>query len=241
MVQTPPPDMMLLAAGLGTRLRPLTETVPKPLVTVGGTALIDRVIANARAEGFSRFVVNAHYLADLLAAHVEALATSRPECRFRLSREQALLDTGGGVRRALPLLDTDPVLVSNTDAFWPADIDRPLARLLEAFDPARADIAVLCADPNRASGFRRSHDFCRAPDGRITRDRGRPVIYAGVMLIARRALEAMSEGAFSLLVPMQKALAEGRMVGAVLDAPWLHVGDPEALAEAEAALAMVPA
>ncbi len=116
------PDVMLLAAGLGTRLRPLTETLPKPLVPVAGMPLIERIMANARAEGAKRFVANAHYRADQLIAHFGGL--------LKVSREETLLDTGGGVRQALPMLATDPFFVMNTDAFWPLGSDRPLARML---------------------------------------------------------------------------------------------------------------
>jgi MurNAc alpha-1-phosphate uridylyltransferase len=221
------PDVMLLAAGLGQRLRPLTETTPKPLVRVGGTALIDRVIANARAEGAERFVINAHHLADQVVAHF----AGRND--VTVVTEQTLLDTGGGVRNALPHLTSDPVLVMNTDAFWRPDVDRPLARLRARHRATGAAATLLCVHPLRATGFARSHDFCLDPLGRVTRDYGLPVIYAGSALIERSLFEDMPEGPFSLEKVFDKALAAETVAGAILDASWFHVGDPQGLAAVE--------
>jgi MurNAc alpha-1-phosphate uridylyltransferase len=223
------PDVMLLAAGLGRRMQPLTQSRPKPLIEVAGMALIDRAIANARAEGATRFAVNAHHLADQVMAHFAGHAD------FSILVEPELLGTGGGVRNALSHLAGDPVLVMNTDAFWPAGADRPLARLLARHRELEADISLLCVHPIRARGFSRSHDFCLGPDGRITHDSGLPVIYTGVAVVERRVFDDAPEGAFSFYPLIETALAEGRLAGAPLDAPWFHVGDPEALAAAEAA------
>lgn len=230
------PDVMLLAAGLGSRLRPLTDTTPKPLVRVGGIALIDRVIAEATAEGCGSFVVNAHHHAEQLRRHIDTLQMAAPSLRFRVSGEPALLDTGGGVKNALPLLETDPLLAMNTDAFWPAETDRPLARMLDRFSSTMADIVLLCAQPRRALGFGRSHDFCLDPRGIVTRDSGQPVIYAGVALLGRRLVELAPDGKFSLYALFEAALERQTLLGVVLDAPWIHVGDPQGLAAAEAFL-----
>jgi len=227
------PDVMLLAAGLGTRLRPLTETTPKPLVRVAGAPLIDRVIAEAAAEGFSRFVVNLHHHAEQLRAH---LAVQPAERRFRFSDEPALLGTGGGVKHALPLLETDPILVMNTDAFWPVGADAPLGRMLARFG-VEADIVLLCAQPRRAHGFGRSHDFCLDPRGVVTRDFGQPVIYAGAALVVRGLVATEPAESFSLYRLFEAALDRGTLGGVVLDAPWFHVGDAAGLAAAETALA----
>jgi len=233
------PDAMLLAAGLGRRLLPLTASRPKPLVEVAGRALVDWVVEAARAEGIGRFVVNAHHHADKLEAHVDGLAARWPGSRFRLSDERAaLLETGGGVRRALPLLETDPVLVMNTDAFWLPEDDRPIARMLAALDAAEdADAVLLCVHPGRALGFRRSHDFCLDPRGRVTLDTGAPVIYAGVALLRRRLFAGAPDGAFSLNLLFERALEADTLRGVALAAPWYHVGDPAALLEAGRALA----
>ncbi|MCP8883055.1 nucleotidyltransferase family protein [Devosia sp. XJ19-1] len=221
------PDVMLLAAGLGTRLRPLTQTLPKPLVPVAGTPLIERIMANARAEGATRFLANAHYRADQLLAHFGGL--------LKVNREEALLGTGGGVRAALPMIHSDPFFVMNTDAFWPAGSDAPLGRMRARYDQSD-DIVLLCVQPSRATGFDRSHDFCLDPMGRITLDYGAPVIYAGVALLDRSLFDETPDGPFSLNILFEAALERESLKGVVLDAPWFHVGDPAALAATEQAL-----
>jgi len=223
------PDVMLLAAGLGTRMRPITDELPKPLVPVAGIPLIERIIANARAEGARRFVANAHYRADQVLAHFGGL--------LKVSREEVLLGTGGGVKRALPMLASDPIFVMNTDAFWPRGADQPLGRMVALHERGEADIVLLCVHPRNATGFHRSHDFCLAPDGHITLDYGAPVIYAGVALISRWLFDDTPDGPFSLNRLFEQTLEAERLMGVVLDAEWFHVGDPEALAEAERRLA----
>lgn len=231
-----PPDVMLLAAGLGRRMLPLTQTRPKPLIEVAGRALIDRVIDGAWAEGLLRFVVNTHHHADQLQTHLRQFERLRPGISIAFSPEPELLETGGGLKAALPLLATDPIMVINTDTFFVPGTDTPYARMVESFAANQADIVLLCVHPRRAVGFRRSHDFCLSPRGEITNDTGAPVIYAGAALIARRLIEAAPDGKFSLTRLFDRALADEKLYGVALDAPWLHVGDPQALAEAEAAL-----
>ena len=231
------PDIILLAAGFGKRMMPLTSTTPKPLVKVGGEALLDRVIANCMAEGCTNFAINAHYLFDQMVAHISDLQTRFPNAQLHLSEErETLLDTGGGAKKALGLVKSDPILVMNTDAFWPAGSDTPIARMQAEYANG-AEIVLLCAHPARAAGFRRSHDFCLAPDKKITNDRGAPVIYTGAALISRAVFDNVPEGPFSLLDLLYAAEERGTLHGVLLNAPWLHVGDPEALAEAEAILA----
>lgn len=223
------PDVMLLAAGLGTRMRPITETTPKPLIRVAGVPLIERVMGNATAEGAKRFVANAHHHADQVLAHFGGL--------LKVSREDELLGTGGGVKRALPMLHSDPFFVMNTDAFWPAGSDAPLGRMIARFS-GEAEMVLLCIHPRDASGYsRRSHDFCLSPPGLITRDYGAPVIYGGVALLGKKLFEGTPDGAFSLNDLFEAALDRETLFGVALDAPWLHVGDPTALAEAERRLA----
>ncbi|MBJ6987104.1 nucleotidyltransferase family protein [Devosia sp. MC521] len=221
------PDVMLLAAGLGTRLRPITETIPKPLVPVAGIPLIERVIGTARAEGAKRFAANAHYRADQVLAHFGGL--------LKVNREDTLLGTGGGVKAALPMLHSDPFFVMNTDAFWPEGADTPLARM-QAKRENEDQIVLLCVQPSRASGFSRSHDFCLDPFGRITLDYGAPVIYAGVALLGKNLFADTPDGEFSLNLLFERALDEENLLGVTLDAPWFHVGDAEGLAAAEKAL-----
>lgn len=222
------PDVMLLAAGLGTRMRPITETLPKPLVPVAGVPLIERVIASARAEGAKRFAANAHYRADQVLAHFGGL--------LKVNREETLLGTGGGVKAALPMLHSDPFFVMNTDAFWPEGADTPLARM-QAKRENEDQIVLLCVQPSRASGFSRSHDFCLDPFGRITLDYGAPVIYAGVALVGKSHFADTPDGEFSMNLLFERALEDENLLGVVLDAPWFHVGDAEGLAAAEKALA----
>lgn len=218
------PDVMLLAAGLGTRLRPLTDTMPKPLVPVAGVPLIERVMANARAEGAKRFIANAHYRADQVLAHFGGL--------LKVSREDELLGTGGGVKRALPMLHSDPFFVMNTDAFWPLGSDTPLRRMVARHEHSE-DIILLCIQPSRATGFARSHDFCLDPSGAVTLDYGAPVIYGGVALLGPGHFADTPDGRFSLLDLFDRARERERLKGVVLDAPWFHVGDPASLAAAE--------
>ncbi len=218
------PDVMLLAAGLGTRLRPLTETMPKPLVPVAGVPLIERIMDAAKAEGAKRFTANAHHHADQVLAHFGGL--------LKVSREDELLGTGGGVKRALPMLHSDPFFVMNTDAFWPAGSDAPLGRMIERFHD-EAEMVLLCVHPRNATGFARSHDFCLSPQGLVTRDSGAPVIYGGVALVGKALFEAMPNGAWSLNDLFEQCIDRETVAGVALDAPWFHVGDPQALAEAE--------
>lgn len=223
------PDVMLLAAGLGTRLRPLTDTLPKPLVPVAGIPLIERIMRNAQAEGARRFVANAHYRADQILAHFGGLV--------KVSREETLLGTGGGVKRALPMLHSDPILVMNTDAFWPAGSDAPLGRMVDRYGRGDAEMVLLCVHPRQATGFARSHDFCLDPTGRITRDYGAPVIYGGVALMGKALFDGTPDGPFSLADLFDLCLERETLHGVALDAPWFHVGDPAALATAERLLA----
>lgn len=228
------PDVMILAAGLGTRMRPLTDDTPKPLLKVAGKPLLDRVVALAHAEGATRFVVNAHHHVEQMKPRVLALDASIAGTHFELSVEETLLNTGGGVKAALPLLEGDPILVMNSDSLWLTG-DRPLTRMVEAYD---GHIVLLCVHPFRASGFhRRSHDFCLAPNGEVTNDTGAPVIYAGTALIPRALIEAAPYGPFSLFDLFDAALQRGELRGVALGTDWLHVGDPDALAAAEARLA----
>ena len=218
------PDVMLLAAGLGTRLRPLTDTVPKPLVPVAGVPLIERIMDAAKVEGAKRFTANAHYRADQILAHFGGL--------LKVSREEELLGTGGGVKRALPMLHSDPFFVMNTDAFWPVGSDAPLGRMIERFRDD-AELVLLCVHPRDATGFGRSHDFCLSPQGLVTRDYGAPVIYGGVALLGKQLFDDTPDDAWSLNDLFERCIEREKIFGVALDAPWFHVGDPDALAEAE--------
>lgn len=227
---------MLLAAGLGTRLRPITDTIPKPLVPVGGRPMIDRVLDHLQAAGVERAAVNVHHLAEQMEAHL----ARRQSPAITISDERdALLDSGGGVVRALPLLTPGPLFVMNTDLFFieegePAN----LARLAGWFDPARMDIAMLTIRLDQATGHNGKLDFRRAADGRLTRftagdDPAEGVVYAGAFATTTALFADAPAGAFSLNRLFDAAIAAGRLYGLPLDGHWITVGTPEAIGAAE--------
>lgn len=228
------PDVMLLAAGLGTRMRPLTFERPKALIEVAGKPLIDHAIDAALAEGCTRFVVNAHHKAEMIAAHFSRLSSALPDLSFAVSHEKdRLLDTGGGLRKALGLLETDPVLALNTDTFWLAGSDTPIARMKACYDAGEADIVLLCVAPDRASGFRKGADYLLDANGQISRTQGRPMVYAGAALISRALAASGPDVPFSLYRHFETAREAGRLRGVEIAAPWFHVGDSQALERTE--------
>lgn len=230
----PMPHVMLLAAGLGVRMRPLTFERPKALIEVAGKPLIDYAIDAALAENCTDFVVNAHHKAEMIAAHFERLQSALPDLRFAVSREaDRLLDTGGGLRKALPLLGSDPVLVLNTDTFWLPGRDTPLQRMVAAYAMGDADIVLLCVAPDRASGFRKGADYLINADGALSKTEGRPVVYAGAALISRAMAETGPDVPFSLYRHFETAREASKLRGVMIEAPWFHVGDPQALTRTE--------
>lgn len=228
---------MVLSAGLGTRMRPLTDTRPKPLVEVEGRALIDHVLDRVAEAGIPRAVVNLHHHADLLEAHLKARAGA-PE--IILSDERgALLETGGGVRRALPLLGPGPFLAINSDTIWIEGMRANLARLAERFDPATMDALLLLAPAALSIGYDGMGDFQMDTLGRLTRRGERqvaPFVYAGAAILKPELFEGTPEGAFSLNRIFDKAAADERLFGLRLDGVWMHVGTPDAIALAEEAI-----
>jgi N-acetyl-alpha-D-muramate 1-phosphate uridylyltransferase len=229
---------MILAAGLGTRMRPLTLTRPKPLIDVAGRPLIDHILDLLGEAGVKTAVVNVHYLADLLEHH---LGGRRQAPHVIVSDERAaLLDSGGGVKKALPHLGDAPFYVLNSDSFW-IDGPRPnLLRLAEAFDPARMDMLLLLASTATSTGYDGVGDFAMDPAGVLRRRREREVVpfaYAGVCIVNPLLFSGTPDGPFSLNLLFDKAAAGGRLHGLRLDGAWLHVGTPEAIAAAEDRLA----
>ncbi len=223
---------MVLAAGLGTRMRPLSLETPKPLIELAGRPLIDHALERLAAAGAGEVVVNVHYLADQIERY---LAGRRdPACRISNERD-ALLETGGGVKKALPLLGDDPFLVLNTDSVWQET--RPnLTRMLTCWDDAVMDGLLLLVRREASMGYEGAGDFFLAADGRLDRRGTAPCadwVHTGVMLMHPRLLDGTPEGAFSLNLPWDKALARGRLFGLGLDGFWMHVGTPAALREAE--------
>ena len=227
---------MVLAAGYGQRMRPLTLTRPKPLVEVAGRALIDHGFDRLRAAGVEEAVVNVHYLPEQL----EAWAKRQASPRIRISDERdVILDTGGGVARALPLLGSDPFFVINSDSFWVDDGTPALDRLRAAWDDHRMDCLLLLAPLDRTVGYDGKGDFTRDDDGRLARragSQGTPLAYIGGYLVHPRLFAGAPEGAFSMNILWDRAIAAGRLFGVEHTGRWLHVGTPDAIGLAEAAL-----
>lgn len=224
---------MIMAAGLGKRMRPLTATQPKPLVRVAGRPLIDHSLDRLAEAGVAKAVVNVHYLADALEAHV----ASRKAPRVSISDERdRLLETGGGLIKAQPLLP-DPFFCLNSDNVWvdgPRDVFRELSM---AWQPDKMDALLLVVPHTRARNYIGKGDFHLDPLGRITRRRtGRiaPFIYTGIQLVSHRLLRDAPEGPFSTNVLWQRAIGEGRLYGTIHPGIWFEVGDPKAIAPTEA-------
>ncbi len=235
--KTAPKTAMVLAAGLGTRMRPLTDDRPKALVEVGGRALIDHVLDRLADAGVARAVVNVHWFADRLEAHLAGRGRG-PE--ITISDERAeLLETGGGLKKAIPLLGDDPVFVANIDSVW-TDRGDALAELSNLWDPERMDAALLLARREGAIGFEGGGDFFLGEDGQLT-FRGEaaeaPYAYMGVHICRPGYVADGPDGPFSLSGLWRRSAAAGRLFGCVLDGNWMHVGDPGARDEAEARLA----
>jgi MurNAc alpha-1-phosphate uridylyltransferase len=231
---TTPRSAMVLAAGLGVRMKPITDRIPKPLVKVGGKALIDYVLERVAAAGVERIVVNVHYLADLLERH---LAGRGPVV---ISDERGvLLETGGGVVKALPLLGPLPFFLVNSDTLWIDGVRPNLDRLAEAFDPASMDALLLLAPAAGSVGYSGRGDYAMGPEGRLERRGERdivPFVYAGAGILRPELFADAPSGAFSLTRLFARAEASGRLHGLRLEGVWMHVGTPDAIAEAEAAL-----
>jgi MurNAc alpha-1-phosphate uridylyltransferase len=227
---------MVFAAGLGVRMRPITATLPKPLVKVGGKALIDHCLDRFAADGVARAVVNVHWLADQIEAHL----AGRVAPSIIISDERAkLLDQGGGIKRALPLLGEAPFFLCNTDAFWIEGPRSNLRRLVEAFDPERMDAILLVAGTAGAVGVDWPGDFTMDYAGRLTAREPRrvaPFVYTGVGVIKPELFAGVSEDVFRLAPFFFAAAQKGRLYGVRLDGVWLHIGRPESIAEAEQVL-----
>ncbi len=232
-----PNTAMVMAAGLGKRMRPLTDTRPKPLVEVAGKPLIDHVLDRLRAAGVGRLVVNVHYLADALEAHLAAHATGFD---VTVSDERALLlETGGGLVQAAPMIDDDPFLVINSDNFWidgPADTLRLLA---SHWREGEMDALLLVVPHARAANNAGVGDFHMDALGHLQRRRqGRvaPFVFTGIQMVSKRLLRDAPKGAFSTNILWDRAIAEGRCFGAVHQGLWFDVGSPPAIKATEAVL-----
>ncbi len=231
---------MVMGAGIGKRMRPLTATRPKPLVRVAGKALIDHSLDRIEAAGIGHVVVNVHYLADALEAH---LAAQKRNFTVAISDERGqLLETGGGMVKALPLLTGDPILIVNSDNIWtdgPQDSIRNLAR---HWDGDRMDALLLVIRQASATGHGGRGDFHMDAGGRLSRRKpGRvaPFVYTGIQLVSRRFLDDAPEGPFSTMLLWERAIAAGRLYGLSHMGQWFDVGTPAAIAPTEAALSEV--
>jgi MurNAc alpha-1-phosphate uridylyltransferase len=236
-----PKTAMVLAAGLGTRMRPLTNDRPKALVTVAGCTLIDHVLDRLAQAGIERAVVNVHAFADLLEAHVKR----RRDLEIIISDERAqLMETGGGLKQARPLLGDDPIVISNIDSVWDEPAGSAIARLAKGFDPSRMSARLMLADMGQCLGFEGAGDFFMDEHGEISfRDAlpHAPWAYMGVQIVDPCIVDAEPLEPFSFTRIWRRLANEGRLHGAPLGGYWMHVGDPESRAQAEARLAAAAA
>jgi N-acetyl-alpha-D-muramate 1-phosphate uridylyltransferase len=226
---------MVLAAGLGTRMRPITDTMPKPLIRVAGKALVDYILDYCRDASVEQAVVNVHYFAEQMEAHLKDVAHPR----IVISDERAaLLDSGGGVKKALPHLGDKPFFIMNADAIWVDGPTPSLTRLAGHFNPETMDILLLLAHTATATGWGNRGDFAMDQTGRLMRaskSEITPFVYAGAG-IWKRELFADRPDVFSLNRLFDEAIAKGRLHGLRLDGVWMHVGTPDAIPEAEEAI-----
>jgi MurNAc alpha-1-phosphate uridylyltransferase len=230
-----PSKAMVLAAGLGLRMRPLTDRMPKPLVEVAGRALLDHVLDKLADAGVNEAVVNVHYLPDQIIDHTRA--RTRPRVIISDERDQ-VLGTGGAVVKALPLLGPDPFFHVNADTLWIDGVRPNLARLAEAFDPVRMDILLLMAPTTSSIGYGGHGDYAMLPDGALRKRRENqvvPFVYAGAAIMSPSLFAAAPAGEFSLTTMFDRANEQERLFGLRLDGVWMHVGTPDAVQAAEEA------
>ena len=232
-----PETAFILAAGLGTRMRPLTDDRPKALVEVGGRALIDHMLDRLKVAGAKRFVVNVHYFADRLEDHLKG----RRDLDIVISDERdALLETGGGLKKARHLLGDDPIWVANTDSVWRENPDgRGLRDLAALWDATAADAALLLAPMEHTTGFDGAGDFFMADGVHLAFRNAAPAAplnYMGVHITRPQIVDGEAEAAFSLATLWRRLAPLDRLAGSVMHGDWMHVGDPEALRIAEARL-----
>jgi MurNAc alpha-1-phosphate uridylyltransferase len=223
---------MVLAAGLGKRMQPVTDTRPKPLVEVAGRTLLDHALARLVEAGIERAVVNVHYLADMIERHLEGFSG----LAITISDERdVLLETGGGIKKALPSLGPE-FLVLNSDSLWIDGVRPNMPRVLEGWRPRDMDMLLLVASTTSSLGYDGRGDFTMGADGRLQR-RGEqevaPFIYAGVAILKAESFADTPAGAFSLNLLFDRAIERDRLYGLRLDGEWLHVGTPSAITAAE--------
>jgi MurNAc alpha-1-phosphate uridylyltransferase len=236
-----PQTAMVLAAGLGTRMRPLTDSIPKALVPVAGRTLLDRVLDKLAQAGVRRAVVNVHHFADQVEAHLK----TRSDLEILISDERAgLLDSGGGIQHARALLGEDPIFVANIDSLWLDGATPVLETLKRAWDPAAMDLLLLLVARGNGIGFEGPQGFLMDGAGRLTHsvspDVVTPFANVGFGILKPQVLDGQPDAAFSIIPTWHRLQAEGRLYGVVMDAFWMHVGDPSARDAAEARLKAPP-
>ncbi len=225
---------MVLAAGYGTRMRPLTNSIPKPLVKVAGKPLIDYGFDRLREAQVENAVVNGHYLADQIETWASGITS--PRTLFSTERD-AILDTGGGIARALPLLGHDPFFVLNADSFWLDGATPALERLRSAWNDAKMDCLLLLCDVAQTTGYDGKGDFVIEAEGRLVRRKDKPdqkaLAYIGGYLVHPRLFAEAPQSSYSMNVLWDQAMAKGRLFGLAHDGHWLHVGTVDAISQAE--------
>lgn len=232
--KTTPKTAMILAAGEGRRMRPITETIPKPLVEIAGRPLIDYALDRMEEAGIETVVVNSWWKADVLEAHLAQRGTPRIE----ISREAELLDTGGGVKHALAHFGDSPFIVANGDSLWLNSLSPALERLANLWDDAAMDALLMLFPIHGALGYRGPGDFHAHPDTHIRRRKERevaPFAYMGVQMLHPRLFEGAPDGPFSLNLLYDRAAEAGRLHGMVHDGMWYHVSTPEDIPATEEA------
>ncbi len=232
-----PKNAMILAAGHGKRMRPITATTPKPLIEVNGQALIDHGMDRLAAAGVQKCVVNVHYLADLVEVH----ARRRKDMEIVISDERAeLLETGGGIKKALPLLGPEPFFQLNADTcYWIEGVKPNLEHMIDAWDETRMDLLLLIAETVKSVGYGGRGDFEMGKDGSLTRrlEKGvTPFAYAGAAIIHPRLFDGAPDGPFSMNRLFDRAIESGRLFGVQMEGLWLHIGTPDAIVAAESAV-----
>ncbi|HYG89713.1 MAG TPA: nucleotidyltransferase family protein [Azospirillum sp.] len=231
-----PRKAMVLAAGLGLRMRPLTLERPKPLINVGGKPMLDHALDRLQDVGVETAVVNAHYRGEMLAEHLK----SRKKPKIVVSHEEELLETGGGVKKALPKLGPEPFFVVNADILWLDGPTKALKRVADHWDPETMDALLLLMSTTRAVGYEGRGDFHMDPLGCLTRRAEgeiAPFVFAGVQIIKPELFKDTPEGAFSTNLVWNRVQESGRLYGLAHDGAWFHVGSPAALLESEELLA----
>jgi len=228
---------MILAAGLGTRMAPLTLEKPKPLIALNGKPLIDYCIDRLIQNGINFIVVNVHYLADQIIAHVQARQAREKNVEFRISDERdAILESGGGIARSLSHFNGEPFLTYNSDSLWVEGMGSAIGRMKTRWNAENMDALMLLAPCTRAIGYEERGDFLMDPWGALKRRPERdlaPFVWTGLQIVHPRLFEGAPSGRFSINPLWDKAMAKGRLYGVRLDGVWIHVGTPQGLEDAE--------